>query len=168
MFKLFQYVKIIYGVETMYIALFSIIIIIIDQLSKYFIRVYLSQSQKLSIIGDYLYLTFVKNRGAAFGILRGQRSFFIIITIFFLIFIIYLYNKELPKNIMAKISVIFLLGGSIANLIDRIIFHYVTDFIAFDILAFYQLPVINIADIFIFFGVIILTYQLLFLTDRGA
>lgn len=152
----------------MYIALFSIIIIIIDQLSKYFIRVYLSQSQKLSIIGDYLYLTFVKNRGAAFGILRGQRSFFIIITIFFLIFIIYLYNKELPKNIMAKISVIFLLGGSIANLIDRIIFHYVTDFIAFDILAFYQLPVINIADIFIFFGVIILTYQLLFLTDRGA
>jgi signal peptidase II len=152
----------------MYIALFSIIIIIIDQLSKYFIRGFLSQSQRLSIIDDYFYLTFVKNQGAAFGILRGQRSFFIIITIFFLIFIIYLYNKELPKKFMTKISVAFLLGGSIANLIDRIIFHYVTDFIAFDILDFYQLPVINIADIFIFFGVIILTYQLLFLTDRGA
>jgi len=152
----------------MYIALFSIIIIVLDQLSKYFIRVYLSQSSKLSIIGDYFYLTFVKNRGAAFGILRGQRSFFIIITFFFLIFIIYLYNKELPKVFMSKISVIFLLGGSISNLIDRIIFHYVTDFIAFDILDFYQLPVINIADIFIFFGVIILIYQLLFFEDRGA
>jgi len=152
----------------MYIALFSIIIIIIDQLSKHFIRVYLSQSQKVPIIGDYFYLTFVKNRGAAFGILEGQRSFFILTTIFFLVFIIYLYKKELPKIFVAKIAIIFLLGGSIANLIDRIIFHYVTDFIAFDIIKFYQLPVINIADIFIFFGVLILIYQLLFLADRGA
>jgi len=152
----------------MYIILFSTIIIVLDQLSKYFVRIYLSQSSKLPIIGNYFYLTFVKNRGAAFGILRGQRSFFIIITLFFLIFIIYLYNKELPKVFMSKISVIFLLGGSISNLIDRIIFHYVTDFIAFDILDFYQLPVINIADIFIFFGVLILIYQLLFLADRGA
>ena len=72
----------------MYIALFSVIIIIIDQLSKHFIRVYLSQSQKVPIIGDYFYLTFVKNRGAAFGILEGQRSFFILTTIFFLVFIL--------------------------------------------------------------------------------
>jgi signal peptidase II len=152
----------------MYIAIFSIIIIIIDQLSKYFIRYYFIQSQKLSIIGDYFYLTFVKNRGAAFGILRGQRIFFILITIFFLVFIIYLYNKELPKKIITKIAVIFLLGGSIANLIDRIIFHYVTDFIAFDLFNFYKLPVINIADIFIFFGVVILIYQSFFLAERGA
>ncbi len=152
----------------MYIALFSIVIIIIDQLSKYFIRAYLSQSQKLSIIGDYFYLTFVKNWGAAFGILKGQRSFFIIITIFFLAFIIYLYQKELPKILVTKIAVVFLLGGSIANLFDRIVFHYVTDFIAFDIFDFYKLPVINMADIFIFFGVLILIYQLLFSADRGV
>lgn len=152
----------------MYIGLFSMLIIIIDQLSKYFIRVYLDQSQKLLIIDDYFYLTFVKNRGAAFGILRGYRSFFILITIFFLVFIIYLYQKELSQGLAAKIAVIFLLGGSIANLIDRIVFHYVTDFIAFNIFDFYQFPVINIADIFIFFGVIILIHQLLFPADRGV
>src|SRR6056297_1736850 len=152
----------------MYIVVFSLLIIFVDQLSKFLIRSNFYQSQRLSIIEDYFYLTFVKNRGAAFGILEGQRSFFILTTIFFLVFIIYLYKKELPKIFVAKIAIIFLLGGSIANLIDRIIFHYVTDFIAFDILDFYQLPVINIADIFIFFGVLILIYQLLFLADRGA
>lgn len=152
----------------MYIALFSIIIILIDQLSKYFIRAYLSQFQKLAIIGDYFYLTFVKNYGAAFGILNGQRSFFILITILFLVFIIYFYQQKLPKIILTKTALIFLIGGSIANLIDRIIFAYVTDFIAFDLFEFYQLPVINIADICIFLGIIILIYHLVFSMDRGV
>ncbi|ODS50079.1 MAG: signal peptidase II, partial [Halanaerobium sp. 4-GBenrich] len=83
MSNLFQYVKIIYGVETMYIALFTVIIILIDQMSKHLIRSSLVQFEKISLIDDYFYLTFVKNRGAAFGIFRGHRSFFIIITIIF-------------------------------------------------------------------------------------
>lgn len=152
----------------MYIAIFSMLIILIDQLSKFLIRSNFYQSQRLSIIRDYLYLTFVKNRGAAFGILNGQRVFFILITVFFLLFIIYIYKNELPKTAGTKIVLIFLLGGSTANLIDRVVLHYVTDFIAFDLFDFYQLPVINIADIFIFFGVVILIYQLLFSEDRGV
>lgn len=168
MSKLFLYVKIIDGVEFMSIAIFSIIIIFFDQLSKFIIRSNFSQYQRLSIIGNYFYLTFVKNRGAAFGILSGQRIFFIIITVLFLVFIIYLYQKELPQTAAVKTALIFLLGGSTANLIDRVLLHYVTDFIAFDLFDFYQLPVINIADIFIFFGVIILIYQLLFVGDRGV
>lgn len=152
----------------MYIAIFSIFIIIIDQLSKFLIRSNFHQSQRLPIIDDYLYLTFVKNSGAAFGILSGQRIFFILITIFFIVFIIYVYKKELQQTAAVKMALIFLLGGSTANLIDRVLLHYVTDFIAFDLFDFYQLPVINIADIFIFFGVGILIYQLLFSADRGV
>ena len=168
MSKLFLYVKIIGGVEFMNIVIFSIVIIFIDQLSKFLIRSSFYQSQRLSIIGDYLFLTFVENRGAVFVILSGQRIFFIIITVFFLIFIIYLYKTELPETAAVKTALIFLLGGSTANLIDRVMLHYVTDFIAFDLFDFYQLPVINIADIFIFFGVVILIYQLLFSADRGV
>ncbi len=152
----------------MNIAIFSVFIILIDQLSKFLIRSNLDQYQNLPVIKNYLYLTFVKNRGAAFGILSGQRSFFILITIFFLIFIIYLYKKELSNTLSARVALVFLLGGSTANLIDRILLHYVTDFIAFDLFDFYQLPVINIADIFIFFGVLILIYQLMFSADRGV
>ncbi|PTV96110.1 signal peptidase II [Halanaerobium saccharolyticum] len=152
----------------MYIVIFSALIILIDQLSKFLIRSNFVQFKKVFIIKDYLYLTFVKNRGAAFGILSGQRSFFILVTILFLIFIVYLYRKELSDTLSARIALIFLLGGSTANLIDRIMLHYVTDFIAFDLFDFYQLPVINIADIFIFFGVLILIYQLIFSADRGV
>ena len=152
----------------MYIVIFSTAIILIDQLSKYFIRSNFVQFEKLFLIRNYFYLTFVKNKGAAFGILSGQRIFFILITVLFLIFIIYLYKKELPDTISVRVALIFLLGGSIGNLIDRILLHYVTDFIALDLFDFYQLNVINIADIFIFFGVLILIYKLIFSADRGV
>jgi len=166
--KLFLYVKIIDGVEFMSIFIWASMIILIDQLSKYLIRSNFHQFNRTPIIRDYLYLTFVKNKGAAFGILSGQRIFFILITIFFLIFIVYIYKNELRQTASAKLAVIFLLGGSTGNLIDRVFLHYVTDFIAFDLFDFYQLPVINIADIFIFFGVVILIYQLIFSVDRGV
>lgn len=152
----------------MSLIIFSSLIIFIDQLSKLIVRSNFSEYQRFKILGDYFYFTFVKNRGAAFGILAGQRFFFILITIIFLIFLIYVYKNELPKIILSKLALVFLLGGSLANLIDRIFFHYVTDFIAFDFLSFYQLPVINIADIFIFFGVVILIFELIFLVDRGV
>jgi len=152
----------------MSIVISASIIIFFDQLSKFLIRINFSQSERAAIIGDYFYLTFVKNKGAAFGILSGQRIFFILITIFFLIFIVYIYKNELRQTASAKLAVIFLLGGSTGNLIDRVFLHYVTDFIAFDLFDFYQLPVINIADIFIFFGVVILIYQLIFSVDRGV
>lgn len=152
----------------MLISFFTLIIVIIDQLSKFIIRNNLSQLQKLWLIEDYLYLTFLKNRGAAFGILQGQLILFFLITIFFFIFIIYLYQKELPQTFLVKIVISFLLGGSTSNLIDRILMTYVTDFIGLNLFDFYQLPIINIADIFISTGVLILIYQLLFLADRGV
>lgn len=152
----------------MLISFFTLIIVIMDQLSKFIIRNNLSQLKKLWLIEDYLYLTFLKNRGAAFGILQGQLILFFLITIFFFIFIIYLYQKELPQTFLVKIAISFLLGGSTSNLIDRILMKYVTDFIGLNLFDFYQLPIINIADIFISTGVLILIYQLLFLADRGV
>ncbi|RCW62040.1 MULTISPECIES: signal peptidase II [Halanaerobium] len=152
----------------MFIVILSTVIILIDQLSKYLIRSNFEQFQKIFLIRDYLYLTFVKNRGAAFGILSGQHRFFILITVLFLIFIIYLYKWELSDSLSVKIALSFLFGGSLGNLIDRMLMHYVTDFIAVDLFDFYQLPVINIADIFIFFGVLILIFQLMIDEDRGV
>lgn len=149
----------------MYITIFSILIILLDQITKFLIRNGIIQRQKIT---NYLYLTFVKNKGAAFGILSGQRILFILVTVFFLFFIIYIYQKELRPTFINKTAVSFLIGGSIANFIDRLFLHYVTDFIAFDLFDFYSLPVINIADIFIFIGVVILIYQLLISKNRGV
>jgi signal peptidase II len=157
-----RYSKITIGVEFMLITILASLIIIIDQITKYLIRTNLILFEKINIIDDYFYFTFVKNRGAAFGIMQGQRIFFIAVTLFFLIFILYLYQKELTQNLFSKIAVSFLIGGSIANLIDRVTLHYVTDFIAVDIIPFYQFPVINIADVFVFCGVFLLIFELLF------
>jgi signal peptidase II len=118
----------------------------------------LLEGESIDLIADIFSLRYLKNRGAAFGILEGQRYLFIIITFIFLFFIIYLYINELQKNKLTYITMIFLIGGSTANLIDRILFTYVTDFI-----AVYNFPVINFADIFIFIGVVFLIYQLILL-----
>lgn len=142
------------------ILLYSALIIFIDQLSKYLIRAYLLPYEKINIWGDFFALTYIKNTGAAFGILEGQRLFFIFITIFFLIFIFYLYITELKNSKITVLSTIFLIGGSSSNLIERIRYAYVTDFIAVK-----DFPVINIADIFIFFGVIFLIIHFLFFQD---
>ena len=144
----------------MWIAIFSSLIIFLDQISKFLIRNNLTEYQEINIIKNFLSLRFIKNEGAAFGILVGQRQFFIIITFLFFCLIFYLYKNELSDRWTAKLALIFLLGGSIGNLIDRISFHYVIDFIAVA-----NFPVFNIADIFIFLGVIILLINLLFLED---
>lgn len=151
----------------MKIIIFSSLITVIDQISKILIRANINQQQKIKIINDYFYLTFVKNEGAAFGILQGQRLFFIAVTLFFLAFLFYLYKRELPHDLFTKTAIIFLIGGSLSNLFDRILFHYVTDFIAVDIIPFYQFPVVNIADIFISSGVIILIYKILFFSSKN-
>lgn len=142
----------------MSILLYSSFIVFIDQLSKFLIRNMLLEGESINLIVDIFSLRYLKNRGAAFGILEGQRYFFIIITFIFLFFLKNIYVNELKKNKITDITMIFLIGGSTANLIDRIFFTYVTDFI-----AVYNFPVINFADIFIFIGVVLLIYQLIVL-----
>lgn len=144
------------------------LIIIFDQLTKFLSRISFLEGEKYTVIDQFLELTFLKNQGAAFGILSGQRNLFILLTILFCVFIIYIYKFELKTNKLVKMGTIFLLAGALSNLIDRLFWHYVTDFIAFDLFGFYNLPVINFADIFIFFGVLILIYQLNFSADRGV
>lgn len=141
----------------MWIVVFSSLIILIDQITKFLVRNNLLESQQINIIANLLSLRFIKNEGAAFGILEGQRHFFIIVTFFFFALLYYLYKKELSDNLSSKLALIFLIGGSIGNLIDRISYHYVIDFIAVA-----NFPVFNVADIFIFFGIILLLFNLLF------
>jgi signal peptidase II len=109
--------------------LIIILLIILDQLTKYF-------------LGD------VKNYGAAFGILQGYTTFLIIVSlIVILVCICYYKNKGL------RLSLSFILAGTISNLIDRILLGYVRDFIDLRIW-----PVFNLADCFNIIGVILLIY----------
>jgi len=112
----------------------SFLIVLADQLTKLYFKY---NSLDLGI----LKLNFVKNYGAAFSILQGQRALLIAISIAALILIAY-YFKELKEENISFYALTFLLAGTIGNLMDRIFLGYVVDFIDF---GFF--PVFNMADI---------------------
>lgn len=134
------------------VSLITVLVFIIDRVVKLYIINNFSLYESKMFIGKIVSLTYVRNTGAAFSILRGRRTFFIIMTIVMLFLIIYLYNKVLEKNIYSKISVGLILGGALGNFYDRIVYHYVVDFI-----DFHFFPVFNIADSALVIGTIILS-----------
>lgn len=124
-------------------------VLILDQISKTLALKYLKPINSIPIIKDILHLTYVENRGAAFGILQNQKLFFIIITIVVLGFIwFYTYYNRLNKIMIFGFSLIA--GGAIGNLIDRIRLGFVVDY--FHVLNF---PVFNIADSAVVVGTIL-------------
>lgn len=109
-------------------VVFVVFLVLIDFLSKVY------------IIRNF---NFVKNMGTVFGLFQGHNLAFILINITVILFIVYYLRKE---N-----SLIFILGGALGNLIDRLIYGYVVDFIDLKIW-----PSFNLADVFIIMGIILL------------
>ena len=138
-----------------YFIFLSILIILIDQLTK----LLMSYNYKIFKDIDFLLfkLDFVKNYGAAFNIFSGSRIFLSMISIIFSIILFYLILRKSTSNILDYYSYSFILGGTIGNGIDRILNGYVIDFINLNIINF---PVFNIADISINIGFIILVYRI--------
>ena len=140
----------------LYFFSLSIFIVLIDQLTKYL----MSYNKKLFINKDFLLfkLDFVKNYGAAFNILSGNRIFLSLISIIFSILLIYLILRKNTLNLLELYSYSFILGGTIGNGIDRILKGFVIDFINLNIINF---PVFNISDISINIGFIFLLYSII-------
>ena len=148
----------------------SLIVVIFDQLSKFFIKQYWIENNlfynQINIIGDYVRFVFIENPGIAFGIDTSSYHFFItVLTIFAVCFLVaYLYYLILQKS-YERYSMSFILGGAIGNLIDRILtsfsyFNYngVIDFIDVGFRNF-RWYTFNIADASITIGLFIFLYQ---------
>lgn len=136
------------------ILLISFIVILLDQLSKIIIRVNLNVNYSIKIIGKFFKITHVENDGAAWSILNGRWIFLVILSLLFLIFILTCIKKDDRNTKLNILSYSFLIGGIIGNMIDRILYRRVTDFLSFRIFN-YEFPVFNIADIFIVVGMFI-------------
>ena len=132
----------------------SIFIILIDQFTKYLI--FLNYKKLLNIDLIIFKLDFVKNYGAAFNILSGNRIFLSAISVIFSIILIYLILRRNTTNIIDLYSYSFILGGTMGNGIDRLINGFVIDFINLNVVNF---PVFNIADVSINIGFIIIIYS---------
>ena len=137
----------------------SLGVLLIDMLSKVLIKHFILLGIRIKIIKGFLYITYVKNTGAAFSIFRNNTLFLIILSIVIIGLLFYYLSKKTYLSKLENISYGLILGGAIGNLFDRIIYGYVIDFI--DIYIFkYDYPVFNIADMAIVIGVIILIIDL--------
>lgn len=130
-------------------------ILVLDQASKFFITSNLSLHQSTPLIRGILHLTLVHNRGAAFGILRNQAPLFIITSLCAIILIVR-DLKNSAHHFIYKTALSLILGGALGNLIDRVCWGHVVDFIDFRVW-----PVFNVADSAITIGVCLLGYSIL-------
>lgn len=147
----------------MIFAVTAIVIVILDQLTKHLILTSMRPYESIPVIENVFHITFVRNPGAAFGILQNQTAFFIVVTIIVIFLLVGVYWKLARKNIILTTGLSLQLGGAVGNLIDRIRFSYVVDFLDFRVW-----PVFNVADMAIVTGVILLAWQLLVWPEEQA
>lgn len=134
--------------------------IAIDQVSKWIIVKEMELGESIPIIDNVLYITSHRNRGAAWGILENRMWFFYVITVVFVIFILFYMKKYAKTDRLLGVSLGLILGGAIGNFIDRVVRKEVVDFIHTYIFS-YNFPVFNVADSALCVGVALIIIQTL-------
>lgn len=144
----------------MYSILVIIILVACDQVSKYFVAANMTEGQTISILQDFFHITYVKNRGVAFGALQGKLYIITIISVVAVSAIIFyiLKNKtKIPK--LSYIAYLFIISGAIGNITDRIVRNFVVDL--FDFRGIWKY-VFNVADVWINVGVFLMILEYIF------
>ena len=144
-----------------------VIILALDQISKYLIQLYLSPAgTTMPLISGVVQFTNVHNTGAAWGMLDGFRWLFIPMTLIVaavLIYVIIRFHKKLC--VFSRLTLALLFAGAVGNFIDRLVLTYVRDFV--DITPLFSFPVFNVADSALSVGCVFLIIDALFLKDKS-
>lgn len=133
-------------------------LLVIDQLSKIWALTYLKDIGSIPIIENVFHLTYVENRGAAFGMLQNNQIIFIVVALVASIYGLYYLSKN-KVHITGKVGIILVISGAIGNLIDRVRLGFVVDYFDFRFIWDY---VFNVADIFVVVGTIILCIYIIY------
>lgn len=139
----------------MTIIILSIIFLIIDQITKILVVNSLVPGENIEIIKNIFSIIYTNNTGAAFSILLGKRIFLIVVAVLIIGVLLYYIKRNKIEKKIDIIALSFVIGGSLGNLIDRIVRGYVIDFISIKI-GNYNFPIFNVADILIVIGVFLL------------
>jgi len=137
-------------------------VLIVDQTSKAVVRGALAPSESLALVSDVFHLTHVRNAGAAFGLMPGQRELFVMTSTIVIgaIAVYWLWQRPKARWLVRALGLVA--GGAMGNLIDRVSLGRVTDF-----LDFRWFPVFNLADSAIVIGVGLLVLWILFGPEAG-
>ena len=131
------------------LACISILLLIgLDQIVKFLITSHMALYDTIPVIKQVFHITYIQNKGAAWGSLQGKRYFLLAITILVLAFLVYFYVRMLKLNRYKDLRIlfIFVFSGAVGNMIDRIRLGYVIDMFDFRLINF---PVFNVADIYV-------------------
>ena len=141
-------------------------VVFIDLLSKKLAETLLVTlpGHSFPIIEGFLHLTYTKNTGAAFSMLEGQRVFFIVIaSLAVIIMVAFLMYSKNPSKLL-RIGLSLMLGGTVGNTVDRVLYGYVRDMIDFRVINF---AIFNIADSALCIGVALIIIYVLFIYNPG-
>ncbi|SIS37887.1 signal peptidase II [Salimicrobium flavidum] len=132
----------------------SFFVILIDQITKWLVTMFMEVGERIAIVDSFLYLTSHRNQGAAWGILQGQMTFFYIITVIIVAFLVYYMQTQAKESKWSGIALSLLLAGAIGNFIDRLFRKEVVDFVDVYI-GNYNYPIFNVADASLSIGVVL-------------
>ena len=138
-----------------------VILVITDQLTKHLAVVRLKNQAAYNLINGILEFNYLENRGAAFGVLQNQKYFFVFVALIFIGVIVFVLIKvpTQKKYYSLNILLVMIAAGAVGNMIDRVRYDYVVDFIY---LVCLQFPIFNVADIYVTTATVILVFQILF------
>lgn len=137
------------------------ILVFLDQWTKYLAVLHLKGQNPIVIWEGVFELHYLENRGAAFGILQGQKAVFLVCTVVVLLLIAFFYSRMPVERrfLPLRLVGVLLAAGAIGNLIDRMRYSYVVDFLYFKLIDF---PVFNVADCYVTVGAVLLAVLILF------
>lgn len=136
--------------------LVALILLSLDQFSKYLIRQKMSLSESIPIIKSIFHITYVENTGIAFGLFPQGNSIFITVSLIIILVIVFFERRNALKSTGERFCLGLVLGGALGNLIDRLRFGFIIDFLDFRIW-----PIFNLADSGVCIGGILMAFFLL-------
>ncbi len=136
--------------------LVALILLSLDQFSKYLIRQKMSLAESIPVIKSIFHITYVENTGIAFGLFPQGHSLFVIISLIIILVIVFFERRKVLKSPGERFCLGLVLGGALGNLIDRLRFGFIIDFLDFRIW-----PIFNLADSGVCIGGILMAFFLL-------
>ncbi|MDX1660149.1 MAG: signal peptidase II [Gemmatimonadota bacterium] len=140
-----------------------VVVLLLDQLTKAWVRAELTLGEPVRVIGDWVRLLYIHNEGAAFGLHVGRYSptIFLIVASVVSLAVLVLYVQTPLHLRLERVALAMILGGALGNIIDRIRWQRVVDFLQVGVDGHYW-PIFNVADSAVTIGVVLLAYEYLF------
>ena len=149
--------KILFVIDAVIVA----VLLILDQFTKHLAVVHLKDQPAISLIDGVLELDYLENRGVAFGMFQNQKFMILLVGVIFLACLLFVMVKTPENKKFTAVHIILscIIAGGVGNMIDRISYGYVVDFISFVLIHF---PIFNVADCYVVCATIALFIVFLF------